>query len=45
VRWVERSPGSGFTVYLTPAPKKSRPETKLTYMVAEPLEVIPPELT
>jgi hypothetical protein len=43
--WVERSPGSGFTVHLTPAPKKRRPETTLTYMVAEPLEVIPPEIT
>jgi hypothetical protein len=42
--WVERSPGSGFTVHLTPAPRKQRPETTLTYMVAEPLEVIPPEL-
>jgi hypothetical protein len=41
--WVERSPGAGFTVHLTPAPKNKRPRTNLTYMITEPLEVVPPE--
>jgi hypothetical protein len=36
VRWVERSAGSGFTVHLSSAPKKLRPATDLTYMIAEP---------
>jgi hypothetical protein len=36
VRWVERSPGSGFTVHLSPAPPPSRPETTLTYLIVEP---------
>ena len=36
LRWVERSPGSGFTVHLSSAEKKKRPETALTYLVVEP---------
>ena len=34
--WVERSPGSGFTVHLTDAPPPRRPETSLTYLIIEP---------
>jgi hypothetical protein len=34
--WVERSPGSGFTVHLSSAPPSKRPETPLTYLVVEP---------
>lgn len=41
--WVERSPGSGFTVHLTSAPRRRRPETALTYMIVEPLDVVPPD--
>lgn len=36
VRWVERSPGSGFTVHLSSAPLPRRPETSLTYLIVEP---------
>jgi hypothetical protein len=36
VRWVERSPGSGFTVHLSSAPPSKRPETSLTYLIIEP---------
>ena len=35
VRWVERSPGSGFTVHLSTAPPPQRPEASLTYLVVE----------
>jgi hypothetical protein len=34
VQWVDRAPGSGFTVRLTPTGQK--PETPLTYFVVEP---------
>jgi hypothetical protein len=34
LRWVERDPGRGFTVHVTPALIK--PETKFTYLVVEP---------
>ena len=34
VRWVERDPGSGFTVHLSPPP--ARTETDLTYWVVDP---------
>ena len=34
VRWVERVPGSGFRVYLTPA--VLRPATNFTYLIVEP---------
>jgi hypothetical protein len=36
VGWVERSPGSGFTLNLTSAPPRRRPATPFTYLVAEP---------
>jgi hypothetical protein len=36
VRWVQRSPGSGFTVYLTSQPPKQRPATPFTYLTVEP---------
>jgi hypothetical protein len=36
LQWVERNPGSGFTVHLSPAPVNRRPETRLTYLVIEP---------
>jgi hypothetical protein len=36
VRWVERNPGAGFTVHLSSAAKKLRPQTALTYMIVEP---------
>lgn len=35
IRWVERDPGSGFTVHLSPAPVRQRPETHLTYLIVE----------
>lgn len=34
--WVERNPGSGFTVHLSSAPPSKRPETPLTYLIVEP---------
>ena len=37
VAWVERSPGSGFTVHTTGQAKKT-PETALTYLIVEPYE-------
>jgi hypothetical protein len=37
VRWVERSPGSGFVVHLSSAPPSKRPETHLTYLIVEPV--------
>jgi hypothetical protein len=36
LRWVQRSPGSGFTVNLTPAPPNQRPATAFTYLIVEP---------
>lgn len=36
VSWVDRDPGSGFTVHLTQAPPPRRPETSLTYLIVEP---------
>lgn len=36
IRWIERNPGSGFTVHLTTAPPSKRPATSLTYLVVEP---------
>ena len=38
VSWVDRDPGSGFTVHLTGAPLPRRPETSLTYLIVEPFE-------
>jgi len=35
LHWVERSPGSGFTVRLTPAPANQRPATAFTYLIVE----------
>lgn len=35
VRWVARSPGSGFTVNVTPAPPNQRPATPFTYLIVE----------
>lgn len=35
LHWVQRSPGSGFTVRLTPAPTNQRPATAFTYLVVE----------
>lgn len=34
--WVQRDPGVGFTVHLTGAPPKQRPETPFTYLIVEP---------
>lgn len=34
--WVERRPGVGFVVHLTPAPRSQRPDTPLTYVFSEP---------
>ena len=34
--WVERDPGDGFTVHLTPAPTSRRLETHFTYLITEP---------
>lgn len=34
--WIERDPGTGFTVHLTSAPPPHRPETPLTYLIIEP---------
>ena len=37
VKWVDRSPGSGFTVHLGLAPGPGgKPETHFTYMITEP---------
>jgi hypothetical protein len=36
VRWVERDPGTGFTVHLVPTPPNQRPLTTLTYLIVEP---------
>jgi hypothetical protein len=36
LRWVEKSPGSGFWVHLTGAGPKNRPPTGLTYQITEP---------
>lgn len=41
VSWVERSADSGFTVHLSSAPPNKRPETALTYMIVEPIDVVP----
>jgi hypothetical protein len=35
VRWVQRAPGSGFTVHFSSAPPSARPETEFTYFIAE----------
>lgn len=35
VHWVEKSPGSGFTVRMTPAPANQRPTTAFTYLIVE----------
>jgi hypothetical protein len=34
--WVERDPGVGFRVHLTPAPTRRRLETHFTYLITEP---------
>lgn len=36
VSWIERSPGCGFTVHLSPAPPKRRRSAQLTYLISEP---------
>lgn len=36
VRWVERLPGNGFRVHLSPPTSGGRPRTSLTYLVVEP---------
>lgn len=36
VRWVQRDPGTGFTVHLTSLPAKLRPLTDFTYLITEP---------
>jgi hypothetical protein len=36
LQWLERSPGSGFTVHLSPAPGNRRPATPFTYLIVEP---------
>jgi hypothetical protein len=33
--WVERDPGSGFTVHMS-GPTKKAPETSVTYVLVEP---------
>jgi hypothetical protein len=35
--WVERNPGSGFTVHTSGQTKKT-PETSLTYLIVEPYD-------
>jgi hypothetical protein len=35
VRWIERMPGSGFTVHLSPPTGGGRPRTSLTYLIVE----------
>lgn len=37
VRWVERDPGNGFTVHMTAAQPRQRPQTAFTYLVVEPV--------
>lgn len=37
VHWVEREPGNGFTVHMTAAQPKQRPQTAFTYLVVEPV--------
>ncbi len=37
LHWVERNPGTGFTVHLTSAPPPQRPETNFTYLIVEPV--------
>lgn len=36
VLWIERAAGSGFTVHMTSAPARQRPQTSFTYLVVEP---------
>lgn len=38
IRWVERDPGSGFTVHLSFAPVRQRSETHLTYLIVGPFD-------
>lgn len=33
--WIERQPGSGFTVHLTAAPPPQRPATNFTYLIVD----------
>lgn len=41
LKWVERDPGSGFTVHLAGGPPKGRPpEISLTYLVVEPAQIL-----
>ena len=37
VRWVQRDPGNGFTIHMSSAPPKQRPQTAFTYLVVEPI--------
>ena len=37
VRWIGRTPGSGFTLNLSLAPPSGRPETPFTYLIVEPV--------
>lgn len=36
VKWVQRTPGSGFTLHLTAAPPLARPQTPFTYLILDP---------
>jgi hypothetical protein len=36
LRWVNRSPGAGFTVHFTGGPPGQRPEVPFTYLIVEP---------
>ena len=36
LKWVERSPGNGFTVRLSAGSAKQRPATSFTYLIVEP---------
>lgn len=38
LRWVERNPGVGFTVYLTETAPPGRPQTNFTYLIVEPTQ-------
>ena len=38
LRWVQKTPGSGFTVNLSSAPPNARPATAFTYFIVEELE-------
>jgi hypothetical protein len=38
VRWVERNPGSGFTVHMSALPVDKRRRTSFTYLIVEPAE-------